>query len=457
MKTTMTTASRVALVALTLWGCGASHGRLPLSSAGPETPMANRSHDQHNQKIEEYDSFLGYCQSETISVEAQHTVSLLRQRLEDPSVDCESAYAELNEFVEIYLENVGIRDLSPIRGLARLKRLFLVSNPIRSTANLKNLPKLTDLDLDNVGLTKVPKLDQLPALRFLKLDGNPITSIEGLPDWITNLWINHTPVQDLSPLTAMKLTKLDASYLPKGVDWTPVGELTKLTSLRVNNNGLTNLDFAANLTRLTNLEANENEIVDISSLKNLNKLRNVELNSNKIVDASLLFDKINMTDLRLAFNDIRRIRIKQKNDQITDLTLNGNPIRNCEFVRFLPGLEKLYLEDMQLATINGLDDDLPKLNTVSIKNNMITTLTPLSSNKSDFLLLEYLDISGNRIKNFGPLMRIKGKKLHTFYGYDNPITKPYCPQEGVAEPVAHFCEMLPEGAGPYPSEPQPLF
>lgn len=419
-------------------GCG--EGSRLLTTAAADLRQAQTS----SQDIEEYDTFLGYCQSETISVEQQHTVSLLRQRLDDPSVDCATAFEQLSNMPFLYLENIGISDLSPIRGFKRLKALFLVSNPITSTETLKNLPKLQDLDLDNIGFTTVPKLDQLEALRFLKLDSNPITSLVGLPKGITNLWINNVPVKDLAPLAELKLTQLSASDLPKDIDWSPVATLTQLTSLRVNNNGLKDLSFAEGMSQLATLEANFNDIEDISALEPLNKLRNVELNNNKIVNASMLFDKINMTDLRMAFNDIRKIHMTRKNDQITDLTLDGNPIRNCEFVRFLPGLQNLYLEDMQLATINGLDDNLPNLQTISLKGNVITTLTPLSNNKSDFKRLDYLDISGNSIKNFGPLMRIKNKELSTFYGYDNPIKSPYCPKEGVAASIAHFCEMLPE-------------
>lgn len=425
-----------ALAGLLAGGCGGPAN----TKHGEPSPKELR---QASGEIEEYESFLGYCESETISVEQQHTVSLLRQRLEDPSVDCETAFEELSNMPFIYLENVGISDLSPIRGFKRLNSLFLVSNPITTTENLKNLPKLQNLDLDNVGFKEVPKLDQIKSLRFLKLDSNPITNLEGLPTWITNLWINHVPVTDLSPIAELNLKRLDASHMPKGIDWSPLTKLTKLTSLRVNHNGLKAIDFAAGMTQLENLEANFNDIVDISALEPLNKLRNVELNNNKIVNASMLFDKINMTTLDMAFNDIRRIRMTRKNDQITNLTLDGNPIRNCEFVRFLPGLQELYLEEMQLATINGLDDDLPNLQIVSLRGNVITTLTPLSNNKSDFKLLDYLDISGNSIKNFGPLARIKNKELTTFYAYDNPIAAPYCPTEDVSPAIAHFCEMLP--------------
>lgn len=391
---------------------------------------------------EEHESFLGYCQSDTISESQQYTVDMLRERLEDPDADCETAYEELSSMQFLYLENIGISDLSPIRGFKRLSELFLVSNPISTTENLKNLPSLRNLDLDNVGLTEMPKLSQLKALRFLKLDNNPIKSLEGLPTWITNLWINNVPVQDLSPIAPLKLTQLNASMLPTGLDWSPVGKQTSLVTLRINDSGLKDLKFMSDLTKITTLELNGNEIVDISPLEPLNRLRNVELNNNRIVNGSMLLNKLTMTDLRMAFNDIRKIHMEQKNSQITDLTLDGNPIRDCTFVRFLPGLQKLYIENMQLKTINGLDDDLQYLDTLSIKGNMITTLTPLSHNKSEFKRLTYLDISGNNIKNFGPLMRIKSEILDTFYGYDNPIEAPYCPIDNVAHAISEFCVMI---------------
>lgn len=430
----------VGLAAFAGMGCGVvQHNTLPadktISRIGQDAAKASSAPEEH-------ETFLGYCKSSTISPDQKHTVAMLRSRLEDPTVDCDTAYEQLSNLPFLYLENIGIRDLSPIRGFKRLSELFLVSNPITTTANLKNLPALRNIDLDNVGLTEVPELNQMKTLRFLKLDNNRIKDISGLPKWITNLWINNIPVQDLGPLEGMDLTRLDASMLPAGLDWTPVSTLTKLTSLRINDNALTNLDFVSTLTKLTLFEANSNQIVDISPLEPLNKLRHVELNNNQIINGSMLLNKLTMTDLRMAFNDIRKINMTEKNDQVTDLTLDGNPIVDCAFVRFLPGLQKLYIENMKLTTINGLDDNLPFLDTLSIKGNKIDTLTPLSKNKSDFKRLVYLDISDNEVKNYGPLMRIKSEILHTFYGYGNPIEPPYCPMDGVAPAIAHFCETL---------------
>lgn len=429
-------------LAVGMAGCGMS-----LQSAQPEdqsrgTGRIEKDIAKASSAPEEHETFLGYCKSDTISPDQKHTVAMLRTRLEDPTVDCDTAFEELSNLPFLYLENIGIKDLSPIRGFKRLSELFLVSNPITTTANLKNLPALRNLDLDNVGLTEVPELNQIKTLRFLKLDNNRIKDLTGLPKWITNLWINNVPVQDLSPLEGMNLTKLDANMLPAGLDWTPVSTLTKLTALRVSDNALTNLDFVSTLTKLTLFEANSNQIVDISPLEPLNKLRHVELNNNQIINGSMLLNKLTMTDLRMAFNDIRKINMTGKNDQVTDLTLDGNPIVDCTFVRFLPGLQKLYIENMKLTTINGLDDNLPYLDTLSIKGNKITTLTPLSKNKSDFKRLVYLDITDNEVKNYGPLMRIKSEILHTFYGYGNPIEPPYCPIDQVAPAIGHFCETL---------------
>ena len=135
---------------------------------------------------------------------------------------------------------------------------------------------LVELDIEAMRLTdeKFAALAGLTKLESLKLHGNRIT--------------------DLSPIARLtNLRTLDISANPiADLRLRPVIELTNLTALSAGGIGLTDLRPLAGLVDLQYLALWGNQIDDLSPLAGLVQLETLNLRNNKIVDIQPLLDNI---------------------------------------------------------------------------------------------------------------------------------------------------------------------
>ncbi|MFN6366382.1 MAG: leucine-rich repeat domain-containing protein, partial [Aphanizomenon sp.] len=84
--------------------------------------------------------------------------------------------------------------------------------------------------------------------------------------------------QTLTKLTSLNLEVNQIS------DIKPLSNLTNLTSLSLSGNKISDIKPLSNLTNLTSLDLWKNKISDIKPLSNLTKLTSLELSGNKISD-----------------------------------------------------------------------------------------------------------------------------------------------------------------------------
>ena len=80
--------------------------------------------------------------------------------------------------------------------------------------------------------------------------------------------------------------------------------LTKLTSLYLGENQISDIKPLSNLTNLTSLDLSENKISDIKPLSNLTNLTALDLSGNQISDIQPLSNLTNLTFLDLAKNPL---------------------------------------------------------------------------------------------------------------------------------------------------------
>ena len=80
--------------------------------------------------------------------------------------------------------------------------------------------------------------------------------------------------------------------------------LTKLTSLYLRENQISDIKPLSNLTNLTSLDLWENKISDIKPLSNLTNLTSLSLSGNKISDIKPLSNLTNLAYLYLAKNPL---------------------------------------------------------------------------------------------------------------------------------------------------------
>ncbi len=210
-----------------------------------------------------------------------------------------------------------------------------------------------------------------------------------------------------------------------------IAKLTELTSLKLSDNKIDELDFLTPLKKLTSLDLSNNKISDIKPLKKLSSLRTLHLDGNEIKDFSPLYDIDSLSMLTIGQMDISASQLKElkaklpnciiysddaKEDvveiklggktfknNVKELDLSGCDVHDITLLSACTKLEKLDLSDNSISDISALVD-LPSLKELDISNNRISDISPLMSVPK----LEYLNLSGNRIKSVAALQDLSG-------------------------------------------------
>ena len=159
------------------------------------------------------------------------------------------ALGHLPQLIFLYLQHLGLRDLSPLSQLTRLQELYLPHN------------RIDNLDL-LVGLT---------ALRWLVLRDNAVSGLE--------------PLRHLRQLSA---AELDYNVID---DVSPLAALPDLRRLIVNNNLISDISPLRHAHGLGHLNLAFNSIADVSPIQDASRLHLLVLNNNRVADLSPLASK----------------------------------------------------------------------------------------------------------------------------------------------------------------------
>ena len=240
----------------------------------------------------------------------------------------------------------------------------------------------------------------------------------------------------------IKTTVLDLSG--KGIHsgrLSDIGRLTELTSLKLANNEITELDFLTPLEKLVSLDLSNNQISDITPLAQLKKLRTLHLDNNDIKDFSPLYDLSELTMLTIGGIEVSQSQIKELktrlpgcliyNDEantdivevhlggktfksdVTKLDLSDCSITDLSALSVCTSLEELRLSGNYIRDIGPLLD-IPKLRVLDLSNNMISDIRPLMS----ITTLEHLNLAGNKISSITALSQLKQLKELVLNGND---------------------------------------
>lgn len=240
----------------------------------------------------------------------------------------------------------------------------------------------------------------------------------------------------------IKTTVLDLSG--KGIHsgrLSDIGRLTELTSLKLANNEITELEFLTPLEKLVSLDLSNNQITDITPLAQLKKLRTLHLDNNDIKDFSPLYDLSELTMLTIGGIEVGQSQIKELktrlpgcliyNDEantdivevhlggktfksdVTKLDLSDCSITDLSALSVCTSLEELRLSGNYIRDIGPLLD-IPKLRVLDLSNNMISDIRPLMS----MTTLEHLNLAGNKISSITALSQLKQLKELVLNGND---------------------------------------
>lgn len=134
------------------------------------------------------ETFAQYCDIANLpthKLSLKHTVDTLldvaKEDLSDLGSDpCGTAGAELESRTELNLSQRGLKVLSPLVTLKRIKHLNLKGNEIEDVSKLGLLPELLTLNLSKNRILSVASLSELKSLREIRLMENQITDLSPL-------------------------------------------------------------------------------------------------------------------------------------------------------------------------------------------------------------------------------------------------------------------------------------
>ncbi|BDR52225.1 hypothetical protein KIM372_01320 [Bombiscardovia nodaiensis] len=347
------------------------------------------------------------------------------------------------------LSNNQISDISTVNWsqFSALKDLYLDHNQISDTSPLVNMGALTVLRLNNNAITYLGTLRGLVSLDTdpgrgrspgpgLDLSNNQISDISTV-NWsqftkLPGILINNNLLEDMSPIHDMpalggiyashnkltqlgdyrnlpKLTYVDLSYsemTSTSLTTVPWPTLTKLDTLRIDYNKITDISPLTGMPALTRLYAANNEISTLGPLANPNLRGDIggygaglELQNNNLTNASLT--SVNWSQLT----------------KLQYLRLDNNKITSSTLLSDIPSLGYLDLSQNQITTLGALNS--PNLVYLYLHNNQLTSSSLLSVNWSQYTKLKVLNLNNNQIGNISPLTNMGA--LTTLYLDNNKI------------------------------------
>lgn len=223
-----------------------------------------------------------------------------------------SRFEEL-ECLEMW--NYGIRDISFVRSMRKLKRLILSGNQIADISPLADLTDLELLYIDNNRISDISPLSNLRKIRHLGLIGNSISNLTPLASMtnMRSLHLGKNLIRDITPLEGMKQLEIVS------LDQNPIQSLGSLGAkpdlfyLSAEHCLLTDLQPLLDTTRLRWVHLAGNAIRDLRPLES-STLSLLDVCSNQIRDVSSL--------LTIAKNG----GFKLKRGVESRILLTGNPL-----------------------------------------------------------------------------------------------------------------------------------
>ncbi len=220
--------------------------------------------------------------------------------------------------------------------LADTKEIYRLKLPqgVKSLKDLKHLKNLEYLDAQQLGIKDISGLSSLTKLRVLYLQRNKISNIKPLKKLtkLEHLSLNGNQLVGIETLAS--LTKLQKLYLRENkiTDITPLGKLKNLETLEIGKNNIRKIDALKSMKKISVLALDNNSITSVKALKGLTGLESLYLQRNAISDIS-------------AIGSLKKLQL---------VSLNGNKIKSITSINKLTRLELLYLKDNKITDISSL-------------------------------------------------------------------------------------------------------
>lgn len=213
-----------------------------------------------------------------------HILGIVDQKLFDLSILKQTTIETL------VLSNNLITDLSPLREMPCLSKLYLYGNPISDISVLSQIPTLKILDIGSTYVTDLSPIDGI-NLKTLWLRDTPIANYSPLLSLhqLETLWVSRLDAKGLSVCSQLKqlynLSIYETSIL---TSLSPLANMTKLCFIDLVNDGVMSIEDIERFPNLYYFCLMGNPITDLTPLTRTPVVRSLNLTSLDIDDYSFL-------------------------------------------------------------------------------------------------------------------------------------------------------------------------
>lgn len=369
-------------------------------------------------------------------------------------------FESLRNLQTLRIDNTEIKDLNPLISLSQLKMVYangaaladevveqftltskalLITNSDQLLAWWKSLPsplknklgdimstyspeaedlsaliRLDSLDARQSGLNSITPLSKFQSLKYLNLDGNRISALNGseLSSRLVSLSMNDTDVNSLSNLSSLRNLETLEVKNTAIKDLKEVALLPKLTLLDVDGANATAVEVEELLKKKPQLKVRfmSEELLTwwVGLPQSLKKAfgENGELSTKPdrdelhtlVSQESLTFKGVELTS---AFEESLKLFYRLK-----ELNLQQVRTNQVSELPELPNLESLSLLQMPISDLVGISAKYPALKSLNISNTAVEDLRPLAG----LAELEMLNCSGTNVKRFRGIEELQNMK-----------------------------------------------
>ncbi|OON91825.1 MAG: hypothetical protein ATN32_02215 [Candidatus Epulonipiscium fishelsonii] len=274
-----------------------------------------------------------------------------------------------------------------------LTSLYADKMEISSLKGLEYAINLEKLSLNDNYIKDISAIHNFKSLKILRLNNNPINldnekNIEVMKKFNIEIPKNiNQNFPDTILFTDEKLKEELLKQLDKSDGIITQSDMLQLTSLDLENKGISYLDGLEYATNLEDLNLSKNNIKNICPLSHLLKLKKLNISNNKIWSISALSKLINLKDLDLAGNTPT---------PIPDNTKSTKTLGSLDSLSKLSCLERLILSNNNITTIKALDN-LTALKVLDVSQNKLNNKSFCELSNTFWEQLQSLNINRNHI------------------------------------------------------------
>ncbi|MDA3962522.1 MAG: protein kinase [Planctomycetota bacterium] len=292
----------------------------------------------------------------------------------DQAKRCLELLAATRNCEAIDLDSLAITDLTPLAG-QQLAWLDARTNQISSLEALRGMP----LRYINVARNPISDLTPLAGAPIGEFSGSDmrLTDADVVASWdqLRRLDLSRNQLTSFPVLMAPALSSLELRDNPLS-SFGDLSACPNLEILHVQNNKLTNIDFAANNRKLNSLMVDNNQLTELAACASMPLLDLLHARNNQIANIGALQQCVSLRELDLSANPITDLSPLAGLESLQVLNLAQSPIRDLSPLAECPNLRTLDCSDtaqLDLTPLAALD-----LQELHLLGSATTDLRPLA-------------------------------------------------------------------------------